>query len=353
MNIPASLGEERYRHAEALLEAAGLRGPFHLARLNGGANNQVFRVDAGGQTVLLKAYFVHPDDPRDRLRADYGFSRFAWDHGVRALARPIVSDAAAHLAVFEFLPGVKLKPGEMAWEPVRAALDFFLAVNAHRGTAEAGNLPVGSEACFTLQDHLHCVRRRVTRLQGMEAVSAIDQEALALVRGELTFLSDLVLHHADEQAAALGLAIDHPLPARDRCLSPSDFGFHNALRTDAGMRFIDFEYAGWDDPGKTVADFFCQPECPVPVEFFDDFAGAVAEQTADPGLHLRRFRLLLPVYRLKWCCIMLNDFLAAGGSRRRFARADGDEDARKARQLRKARAALRHVYPQGGWPRAA
>jgi hypothetical protein len=353
MNTPPSLGEDRIRRASALLEAAGLRGPFRLTSLAGGANNQVFRVDLPGGPVLLKAYFVHPEDPRDRLRADYGFSRFAWDRGVRALARPLAADPAGHLALFEFLPGVKLKPEEVTWPPVRAALDFFLAVNAHRGTAEARALPAGSEACFTLEDHLHCVRRRVARLQGMEAVSPIDHEALALVRGELTFLSDLVLHHTAEEAAALGLALDRPVPPADRCLSPSDFGFHNALRTDAGMKFIDFEYAGWDDPGKTVADFFCQPECPVPEVFFDDFAEAVARQTSEPGLHLRRFRLLLPVYRLKWCCIVLNDFLAAGGSRRRFARDDGNEDERKARQLSKARAALRKVFSQNGWPRAA
>jgi hypothetical protein len=353
MNIPPSLGEERFRRAGALLEAAGLRGPFRLTPLTGGANNQVFRVDLLGGPVLLKAYFVHPDDPRDRLRADYGFSRFAWNRGVRALARPLAADPTGHLALFEFLPGEKLKPAEVTWPPVREALDFFLAVNAHRGATEARSLPVGSEACFTLEDHLHCVRRRVARLQAMEAVSPIDREALALVRGELTFLNDLVLHHTGEEAAALGLSLGLPVPAEDRCLSPSDFGFHNALRTDAGMKFIDFEYAGWDDPGKTVADFFCQPECPVPAEYFDDFAQAVARQTTEPDLHRHRFHLLLPVYRLKWCCILLNDFLAAGGSRRRFARDDGNEDERKARQLSKARSALRKVIPQGGWPRAA
>ena len=27
--------------------------------------------------------------------------------------------------------------------------------------------------------------------------------------------------------------------------------------------FLDFEYAGWDDPAKMVADFFCQPAVPV------------------------------------------------------------------------------------------
>jgi Ser/Thr protein kinase RdoA (MazF antagonist) len=42
------------------------------------------------------------------------------------------------------------------------------------------------------------------------------------------------------------------------------------------------------------------------------------------------------VYRLKWCCIMLNDFLPAGNDRRRFA-APVDEMERKWKQLEKAR----------------
>ena len=32
-----------------------------------------------------------------------------------------------------------------------------------------------------------------------------------------------------------------------------------------------------------------------------------------------RARALLPAYRIKWCCIMLNDFLPLGGARRGFA----------------------------------
>ena len=31
---------------------------------------------------------------------------------------------------------------------------------------------------------------------------------------------------------------------------------------DGRLWFIDFEYAGWDDPAKTVCDFFCQPGLP-------------------------------------------------------------------------------------------
>src|ERR1019366_5574171 len=124
---------------------------------------------------------------------------------------------------------------------------------------------------------------------------------------------------------------------------PSDFGFHNALMADDGtLRFLDFEYAGWDDPAKTVCDFFCQPACPAPLECYADFADAVAEATAHPALSRRRFDLLLPMYRLKWCCIMLNDFLPAGAGRRRFALHGLDVLERKEQQLHKAHAALDH-----------
>ena len=34
------------------------------------------------------------------------------------------------------------------------------------------------------------------------------------------------------------------------CILPGDFGFHNAIRTTKGVKFIDFEFAGWDDPAK-------------------------------------------------------------------------------------------------------
>ena len=49
---------------------------------------------------------------------------------------------------------------------------------------------------------------------------------------------------------------EEPILGLDKCLSPSDFGFHNVIvEKDKILRFIDFEYAGWDDPAKMVSDF--------------------------------------------------------------------------------------------------
>jgi hypothetical protein len=60
----------------------------------------------------------------------------------------------------------------------------------------------------------------------------------------------------------------------------------------------------------------------------------------DPTAFARRAALLLPVYELKWCCIMLNEFLPAADSRRTFAGAIADREARRAVQLAKVESSL-------------
>lgn len=338
---PVSSGELRERKVADLLHQAGLRGTFHLVPIEGGANNKVFRVDLPEIRLLYKEYFRHPDDTRNRLRNEYAFVHFAWHNGIRSLPMPLGQDPERHCALFEFIPGRKLQSAEVNQDHVLEALRFFQQVNEFKEQPEADMLPQASEACHTVAEHCGCVERRLTRLRAMQPQSDVEHEAQSLVQKSLLPLWTDIRSMVAKQARRLKLAEDSPLLQRDRCLSPSDFGFHNALVTpEDSVKFIDFEYAGWDDPAKTVCDFFCQPEKPVPQELFETFARGVASDLSAPALHLERFRLLLPVYRMKWCCIMLNDFLPAGASRRQFAKGSANDLERKHGQLAKVRHAL-------------
>ena len=126
-------------------------------------------------------------------------------------------------------------------------------------------------------------------------------------------------------------------------MSPSDFGYHNALRTKKGLVFFDFEYAGWDDPAKVVGDFFSQVEIPAPLGALKRFANAVASIHGDPASILHRINLLCPLYRIKWCCIVLNEFLPMDADRRAFAQ--GQANNRKQEQLGKAVKLLSSLDP--------
>jgi len=324
-----------------LLTAAGLEGDFVLDPLPGGANNRVFRVEVGGRSALLKLYFRHPADPRDRLRAEFCFIRFAWDRGVRVVPEPLACDPANQLALYELVQGRQPRQEDVTPRQLTAALSFIGDLNRHKMHADAADLPMASEACLSIRQHLECVGRRLDGLSRLEPSTDIDRDASRFVRDELTPAWNAVAGAVRRRAESQKLTLDGRLSRAEQCLSPSDFGFHNALvRPDGETCFLDFEYAGWDDPAKLVCDFFSQVQVPVPMEHFDGFLDSIVAGLPHSQEHRSRSRLLLPVYRLKWCCILLNEFLPTAARRRCFSRPGGDWPGRKAEQLHKARRAL-------------
>jgi len=136
---------------------------------------------------------------------------------------------------------------------------------------------------------------------------------------------------------------ERPLAPADRTLSPSDFGLHNALRTAAGLVFLDFEYFGWDDPVKLVADVVWHPGMGLDSDARQKFfAGAADVYRVDAGF-LSRFERDAPLYGLRWALIVLGEFLPAVRERRRAAGATDDGPALLERQLAKATALVDRV----------
>ncbi|MGY3605896.1 MULTISPECIES: aminoglycoside phosphotransferase family protein [unclassified Bradyrhizobium] len=327
--------------ATSLAESAGKGQVCALSRLAGGKNNQVYRVETeGGASLVLKRYFTDPRDPRDRLRAEWEFLQHAWARGIRCVPQPLACDAAVHAGLYSFVEGRKLLASELQPAHIAAAIDFVLAMNA-KPRAE---LAPGSEACFTLAEHIATVERRVERLARLDPEAPHAKEARTFVATRLLPTWHAVQSDLSAHAQRAGISMDQALAPDDCCLSPSDFGFHNALADDTGrVTFLDFEYAGRDDPAKLVSDFFCQPEIPVPLDYHATFVARVADGFGLDEKGCARCRMLLDVYRVKWTCIILNDFLPLGAARRAFADA-GAWAARCAGQLAKAKAKLAALH---------
>lgn len=328
--------------ASHLAEGAGQGKARTLSRLAGGKNNQVFRVEtAASRRLVLKRYFTDSRDPRDRLRAEWDFLQHAWSRGIRAIPEPLACDSAAHAGLYSFVVGRKLLPSELKPAHIDAAIDFMLAVNV----PPRASLAPASEACFTLAEHIATVERRVVRLKQLDPDAPHIKEAQTFVSMRLLPTWYAVKLNLEFAAQAAGIPMDEVLGPEDRCLSPSDFGFHNALVDETGrVTFLDFEYAGSDDPAKLASDFFCQPEIPVPLDYHATFIARMADGFGLDDKGQARCRMLLDAYRVKWTCIILNDFLPLGAARRAFADA-GAWAARCAAQLAKAETRLTGLSP--------
>ena len=329
--------------ATRLAKAAGRPQPRALQQLAGGRNNRVFRVETDGVPLVLKSYFKDPRDARDRLGAEWAFLTQAWKRGVRTIPEPLASDPQEQAGLYSFVTGRKLNPDEVDGSHVDAAVDFVLAVN--RAPRDLSALPVGSEACFSLAQHLSAVEQRIARLDSLDPDAPQRDAAATFVANNLLPVWADVKARSGREAQALGLSTDKTIGDDDICISPSDFGFHNALIDAGTLTFLDFEYAGRDDPAKLTSDFLCQPEIPIPARFRARFVSRLAEGLPLSGEARARCAILLDVYRVKWTCILLNEFLAVGAARRAYSSAD-ERAARCAAQLGKAQAKLAEVEGQ-------
>jgi hypothetical protein len=323
-----------------LADQMGLSGDVTLEQLTGGRNNQVFKMMVNDQRFLLKSYFVHKADPRDRLGNEFSFLRFAWDKGIRCIPQPFIADKKQNVALYEFVEGKRLKVSNITEDFIKQAIRFVLELNKYRQTDEATNLPFASEACFSIGEHLNCVEQRLKRLGEIEPCDSVSKNAHDFIQRELIPCWTMLKKGISEKLENSDIDVNKIINNEERCLSPSDFGFHNALLEKNGsLRFVDFEYAGWDDPVKLICDFFCQPELSVSTTFLPLFKHEVI-QLLDKGKILKeRIVILFPVYRIKWCCIMLNEFVPEGYARRSYAGKDV-ETRRKEEQLQKVKTYL-------------
>jgi hypothetical protein len=310
-----------------------------------GGNNCLYRLeDEAGERFALKLYPPQEADRRDRLGAEFTALYFLGRHDVTAVPRAIGRDAARHCALYQWIEG------EPVTAPGPADIDALAAflVDLQRLTSEPGaaDLRPASAACLAPADGVAQYRERLARLR---EVAAQFPELHEFVEGRLVPVGEAVLAGGLVRLAEYGIDAALPLAPAFRALSPSDFGFHNALRRpDGRLVFLDFEYFGWDDPAKMVADVILHPGMALDEAVRRRFlSGVIPFFCGRDPLFNRRFRFVLPVCALIWCLILLNEYLPERWWRRNLAATRADPAKVRSGQLTKAQRMLDWIEDNG------
>jgi hypothetical protein len=321
----------------AAREAAGAlaAGPIaSIDRIRGfGRNSGIYRVTAGGEIYALKQYPERHVGERDRAAIEYDALGFLARHRIAAVPRAFAADAASGYLLLEWIDGGPVEAPATA--DIAAACAFLRAIHALRGANDAERQPAAAEACLCGTEIVEQIERRVVRLA---ALAAQEPALAAALNGEMRPLFTEIAGWAEEGYAAAGLAFDRDVDAAAQTLCPSDFGFHNAMRRPSGeLVFIDFDYFGWDDPVKLTADFLLHPGMRLREAQKRQFAAEAFDiYGSDPNFR-RRLALLYPLFALRWCMILLNEFLPERWANRLNAGTEADWELAKQRQLDRAR----------------
>ncbi len=336
-----SLDDDALRQRAAALLGHEVRS---LEPVRGGGNNQTYRAECkDGTAFAFKVYGQREEVPRDRMGAEVGGLRFLERYNVSAVPCVIAHDAKAGYAAFDWVDGCAVQ--SPATKDIDAALRFMAELQALTSVDGTERLPLASAATLSGEAVVAQIKSRFSKFDAIDTDDQLGAQARHFLDDEFGLLRDGAVINARLRFAEAGLEFGAELARSKWALSPSDFGFHNALRRNDGrIVFVDFEYFGWDDPAKMVSDFLLHPGMTLSAaqrqRFYD---GARLVFDAQDAKFHTRFAALYPLYGLCWCLIMLNEFLPENWARRSAAAGGLNAVEVRTAQLEKARRMLSTV----------
>jgi len=324
----------------AVLDAAAAitgKPASSASRLTVGGNNVTLMIETADGSFVAKHYPRTSGDDRDRFEAEAGALRFLNQAGFTCVPELIGADADARVCVMTNCGAPTGRHGEDA--DIDACIDFARQLHDARKSDAASGLPAAAEATPAPRDVTAQVGERRDRLG---ETAKRDPVLLSFLRDEFDPVFVATIDQVRGAFAVTGKPTTAPLAANLQTLSPSDFGFHNTVRgADGALTFVDFEYFGWDDPVRLVSDFVLHPGHDLSDAQKKTFLGACHDiYGAEDRQYRMRLRTLFPLVGLRWCMILLNEFLPERMERRRAAGNNDDLDGILAGQLEKARQLL-------------
>ncbi len=313
-------------------------------RVGGGGNSRVFKVQCeNGKYYCVKFYFSSPFDQRDRLGTEYGSLKFIYEKGIHVVPQPVLIERSELVGVYEWIDGQKIASDTVTANDISFAVNFLAKLEnlSHHPNAHLFN--TASAGCFCIKDIIDHIEIKLQKFQSCPTDTEefrrlkiyLDQDFLPLLKEILSWIR-----------ANLGdTSFDQDIETNLRTLSPSDFGFHNALRKDSGqIKFLDFEYFGWDDPAKMIVDFTFHPAMDLSFELKQSFYQKMLLVFRHDASLRGRVACYYPLLGLLWCLIFLNEFTNDDLKRRQFAMVDvKDTVTLQQRQLKKAEDLLGQV----------
>jgi hypothetical protein len=280
--------------------------PISVSRLAGSGNSRLTRVGLSGGRQLVVKRGLRPEVARIEFEA----LSLLRSNGFTEVPEAIDFDAASGSTLLSFVEGRRLGDAEVDAGHVRQAIDFLLRLS--RLSRGAGQVfpHEAADSRRRLSDYSSRIRERRAAIEAGRRYSYGGRDQGLQIDAVLERLDraiDEAIRRFEEAAVRSGFNLEGPLPPEERILSPSDFGFHNALVGPSGrLVFLDFEYFGWDDPAKLVADFFHSVAQDLPDErkqqLLDGF-----DQGGGGGAGFRgRFELVRGLIALEWILIVLN-----------------------------------------------
>ena len=277
---------------------------YVIEEITGRANSKIFKIITKGQNYALKLYPSKEFDKRERLLVEFDALTIFHENKIYNTPKAIAKNFSLNVALYEWVDGIILQKVDV--KEVLDASNFIQNINKNLNFKQIPADQLASEACLSTKELIAQIDRRFSRLLSID----IEQEP------ELhKFLNEKfkpVFENVKKgifEGWKLPWSYDKDLKKEFQILSPSDFGFHNAIHVNNEIIYIDFEYFGWDDPVKLTSDFIWHAGMDVSDKAKNEWLEIMRKFSGKDLYFLDRFKINHPIFGLRWSMILLNEFI--------------------------------------------
>ena len=269
--------------------------------VGGRGNSGVYKITLRDESkAALKIY--SDNQGHNRLNAEYNGSSLLAEKGVAQIPKPLTCNHDLNCAAFEWIEGELVEyPTE---KNLNQSLMLLNQLHNLRHLSAFSSFPRASAACFSgLEIELQLKKR----LRKLHEQGEMKGDVKSYIYNELKpFIAEMVIWSKERWSEFDDF--ERVLTQEELTLSPSDFGFHNALEKDSGeIIFHDLEYFGWDDPVKLIVDFSVHPGMNLDEKLLRKWFQGTLKIYGKKLLP--KLLAAWPLYGLCWVLIYLNEFL--------------------------------------------
>ncbi len=310
---------------------------------NHGKNNRLYHVVANDNSeYALKSYSQDNYHENSRLEVEFDSLNLLNQFEVFNVPKPIAKNMRENCGIYSWINGNKVS--FITNNEIDQSIEFICNLyNLPRDKNFLG-FNNAKEACFSADT---IVRQIISRYNRLTVQSPFNVLLSNFLRDEFEPLISPLINKVTNEYLKSGLNFDENILDKNKILSPSDFGFHNSIKSSNGkLFFIDFEYFGWDDPSKLIADFLLHPaidDINFGLNDWKTFYKKSKNIFTDDKNFKSRLLMNLPLYAMRWALILLNEFIPNNWDRRVFSGEKNSKDIILQNQITKAKKYTRLV----------
>lgn len=283
---------------------------FNLEKIKKGLNSEIYKISNDENNLILKIYPKIDYLKRKRVENEYNFLNLLIIGGYKNIPKPLRWDFKQNWMLISFLDGEHIKKvKKIHYEKL---IKFIIETQSLKKNILSEKLNYASEASFNIFNHYKSIKERVNiffyKIRTNKYLNNKNKNDFKSFEHDINSSLDLI--YKNELVYFSNYELYKKLTSNQRILSQSDIGFHNIFEDkNKNLLFYDFEYAGWDDPGKLFCDLVLHPDHKIPYNLLYLLNPYLDNFIFQKEYSKERLNILLSLYRLKWVLIILNPIL--------------------------------------------